>query len=86
MLKMIYVTMTDKFLSGWGIAKNQIAKLVIVCETWEQAEIVAENAKNRSDMKSINFSTEKPYYNQNKYQVEYHDINSYPRWFEKDYF
>ena len=31
----IYVSMTDKFLSGWGLANNKIDKLVIVCENFE---------------------------------------------------
>ena len=81
----IYVTMTDKFLSGWGQAKGKINKLVIDCDTWEEAEIVAENAENRSDMKYINITTNKPYYG-NRYYVSRHDKTDYSSWFEKGYF
>lgn len=36
----IYVSMTDKFLSGWGLASHKIDKLVIICDDFEQAETI----------------------------------------------
>lgn len=60
-----YVTMTDKFMSGWGLAKNKTNKLIIVCETWEQAETIERNAKKRSEMKYINICVNKPRYGDN---------------------
>ena len=47
---MFYVTMTDKFMSGWGMAQGKINKLVLECETYEDAETVYNNACNRSEM------------------------------------
>ena len=61
----LYVTMTDKFLSGWGMAKGKINKLIIECDTWEQAETIERNAHNRSEMEDINIETVKPYYKEN---------------------
>ena len=61
----LYVTMTDKFLSGWGMAKGKINKLIIECDTWEQAETIERNAHNRSEMKYVNIRTTKPYYKEN---------------------
>lgn len=55
-----YVTMTDRFLSGWGEAEGRLAKYVAVCETWEEAEIVAANARARGDQKHINIRSAKP--------------------------
>ena len=79
--KKYYVTMTDKFMSGWGKAKGKINKLVIECASFEEAEIVAENAANREEMKYINITDRKPYYNSRQYYVSYHSKPEYARWF-----
>lgn len=61
----IYVTMTDKFMSGWGMAANKTNKLIIVCDNWQQAEIIERNAQKRSEMKYINICMKKPRYGKN---------------------
>lgn len=66
---MFYVTMSDKFLSGWGKAEGRIAKFVVECKTYEQAETIEQNAKKREEMKYINITTKKPYYNTNRYII-----------------
>jgi hypothetical protein len=60
-----YVTMTDKFMSGWGMAKDKTNKLIIICQTIEQAEQIERAAKSRSEMRYINIRTTKPYYGKN---------------------
>ena len=87
--KKYYVTMTDKFMSGWGMAKNKINKLVIVCNTYEEAKVVAENARNRSEMKYINITDKKPYYSSDRYYVSMHGKgckDEYESWFVQGYF
>ena len=65
---MVYVTMTDKFMSGWGMAKGKTNKLVIECENRLQAEKIADYANNeRDEMKYINITYNKPRYNSSKY-------------------
>lgn len=79
-----WVTMTDKFMSGWGMADGKINKLIFECDSLEQAEIVEENAAKRSDMKNINICRNKPSYNSQKYYAEYKtndERNS--KWYEK---
>ena len=44
----IYVTMTDKFMSGWGNATNKTNKFIVVCDTWKDAETIKRNAQKRS--------------------------------------
>lgn len=83
---MLYVTMTDKFMSGWGMAKDKINKLIFECETLEEANIVAENARSRSDMKNINICSKKPYYSPKKYFVQIKTKEEYPLWYKKGYF
>ena len=65
----LYVTMTDKFMSGWGEAEGKINKYVIECESHQQAQICAKNACLRSEMKYINIVSKKPYYKQSRYLV-----------------
>ena len=77
-----YVTMTDKFLSGWGKAENKINKLILVCDNHLEAFTVYNNATNRKDMIYINIHDKKPYYNSKRYYVSWHDKNDYPEWYE----
>ena len=81
-----YVTMTDKFMSGWGCAEGKINKLIFVCEDRNQAEIVADNARRRGDQKYINITTTKPYYNPNRYLAQVKTIEDYPSWYQVRYF
>ena len=83
---MYYVTMTDKFLSGWGKAENKIAKFINICNNYEEALIVFNNAKDRGDQKHINICTKKPYYNKKYYYIEYKTKKDTPNWYIKDYF
>ncbi|HAE43009.1 MAG TPA: hypothetical protein DCG34_08860 [Clostridiales bacterium] len=78
--------MTDKVLSGWGLAKDKINKLIFECETFEEAKIVAENAENRSDMKNINIASKKPYYSKTRHYVQIKTKEDYPSWYEAGYF
>ena len=71
----IYVTMTDRFLSGWGLANGRISKFVVICDSFEQAETVKKNAMLREDMKNVNICVNKPRYNLNKYHVSYKNYN-----------
>jgi hypothetical protein len=63
--KKFYVTMTDKFMSGWGEATNKTNKFIIICDSLEQAEKIERNAKKRSEMKYINICINKPRYGAN---------------------
>lgn len=74
---MYWVSMTDKFMSGWGEAHNKVNKLVIECQTWEQAQIVERNAKRRHEMKYVNICINKPYYDERCYYVNYHGQGDY---------
>ena len=82
---MYWVTMTDNFMSGWGMAEGKINKLVIECETLNEAEIVAENARNRSEMEYVNITTNKPYYNDDKYFTSWKTREDMPRWFKRSF-
>ena len=61
----IYVTMTDKFMSGWGMAERKTNKFIVVCDSWKDAETIERNAKKRSEMKYINICMKKPRYGKN---------------------
>lgn len=79
--------MTDTFMSGWGQAGGKTNKLVIVCNNWDEAEIVANNAKARTDTKYVSICINKPrYYPKDKYLVQFKTEDDYPYWFKPDYF
>jgi hypothetical protein len=78
----VYVTMTDRFMSGWGCAANKTNKLVIACDTMQEAETVARNAETRSEMRYINICMNRPRYDSKRYTVSEHDKTDYPGWFE----
>jgi hypothetical protein len=59
---MYYVTMTDRFMSGWGDARGKINKLVIECDTYAQAGQIERAARQRSEMRRINIRATRPYY------------------------
>jgi len=64
-----YVTMTDKFMSGWGKAEGKINKYVIRCSTFEDARLIEINAHRRREMKHINVTNKMPYYSPTRYYV-----------------
>ena len=90
-----YVTMTDRFMSNWGHAKNKKNKLIFVCDNYEEAEIVEINARNRTDMQYIHICTRKPDYwreslkpdyTTKDYYVQIKTRNDYPGWYKPGYF
>ena len=83
---MFYVTMTDKALSGWGLAQGKINKLIFECDTYAEAETVYNNAVNRGDQKYINICSKRPYYNNNRYYVQIKNKTIYPCWYKPNYF
>ena len=80
--KQWYVTMTDKFMSGWGPARSKINKLVFICDSYDQACIVAANAEKRGVQKNINTTNRKPYYNQHTHYTQYKTVAEYPKWYD----
>lgn len=83
---MYFVTMTDKHLSGWGMAKGKINKLVFECETFEEAEIVEGNAEKQGSMKNINICTKRPYYSPTRYYPQTKTKAEYPSWYNRGHF
>lgn len=71
----IYVSMTDKFMSGWGMAKNKTNKFIIICDNLEQAETIERNARKRTEMKHINICFNKPRYSQSRYELSFKNFD-----------
>lgn len=66
---MLYVTMTDKFLSGWGLAEGKTSKFVIECETYAQAQEVAASAKKDKYLTRVNICSNRPKYPSSRYHT-----------------
>ena len=91
---MYYVTMTDRFMSGWGRAPRT-NKLIFLCDDMTEAQTVEENARNRSDQKYINICGSRPKhyrstmgsnYELNGAFVQIKTKADYPTWYEKGAF
>ena len=68
----VFVTMTDKFLSGWGCAENKIAKRVVICPNRQKAELIKDRLFNpKHMMKNVNVVYNLPNYSANKYTTSY---------------
>ena len=76
-----YVTMTDGFMSNWGRAENIVSKYVVKCETLEEARIVEQNAKNRSDMHNVRIRVTFPNYDPDTHKTDFTDKENSPRFF-----
>lgn len=72
---MYYVTATDKFMSGWGLAENKINKVVVICSSLKEAREVQQALDTRKEMKYVNIRASKPYYN-NNYLISWYKYNS----------
>jgi hypothetical protein len=55
-----YVMCNDKFMSGWGEAKNARNTIILPCQSYEQAEIVERNAQDRPEQKNVRIVSNKP--------------------------
>ena len=55
-----FVTMIDKFMSGWGKAYTKDNKLIVACYSMKEAESIKDNASKRPEMKYINICVNKP--------------------------
>lgn len=78
-----WVSMTDKFMSGWGMATNKTNKLVIACDTYEQAETIERNARKRREMKYVNLCIRKPRYGNHVLVSEKHFSDMGGPWLDK---
>ena len=59
----------------WGLAKGKINKYIVECNSYEQAKIIENNARKRSEMKYINICINKPCYNKQKYLPTFRKFN-----------
>lgn len=80
---MRYVTATDRFLTGWGCADGKIAKRIIICDNYRQAQRIADAFVNEGKQFGyVNITDKAPNYNESKYVSSwstYEDFNN-PCW------
>lgn len=69
---MFYVHMIDNFMSGWGNASGKVNILCIKCDTQDDAELIAMNARKRPEMDHVGITRQFPSsYNSAAYYVSY---------------
>ena len=57
---MFYVSMTDKFMSGWGASSGKNNKYIVECETLAEAETIEKAARQRPEMRRISVHARMP--------------------------
>lgn len=80
--EMVLVTAVDKMLSGWGRAEGKIAKRIVICENWTQADRVAKNMRNHGFI-YVNERSARiglPYYAPSRYVVSVDHAKDCPLW------
>lgn len=76
-----YVCTNDRFMSNWGPASGKTNTLIFCCASYEEAEIVAQNARARKDQKNVRICSGKPKLRAGVlYQVKTRE--EYPRWYK----
>lgn len=65
-----WVSMHDKFFSGWGHARDKISIFMVKCKTLEQAEQVEKFAETEACMKRVRIHQCKPYFSKKRYHVQ----------------
>lgn len=78
--EMVFVTFTDKILSGWGRAEDKVSKRVIICDTFRQAKRLEDAFKcapKSCGFRYVNIHTKFPYYNPAKVRIS---IDLYEDW------
>ena len=56
----LYVLCNDKFMSGWGKAKKMVNVCVVPCDSFEEANKVANYINSRSEQNNIRIVADKP--------------------------
>ena len=56
----VYVTMTDRFMGGWGPALRRTNRHIILCDDWTTGGLVAEAAQTRPEMSRVSISADRP--------------------------
>src|SRR6056297_474187 len=81
-----YVTTTDAFMSGWGMARGKTNKLIFPCDSLDEAQTVERNAKNRTDQKYVNITGSWPRYSGSRYYIQVKTKEDYTNWYKEGYF
>ena len=57
---LFYVLANDSFMSGWGPASGKTNTVVLPCDSRLDAEVVMQNAEDRSEMHHVRIVDNKP--------------------------
>lgn len=81
-----YVLSNDTFMSGWGCASGKINTLILPCDSWEEANTVATNAKTRKEQKYVRIVDKKPRLRHATHVYSVHTREEYWGWYTPGWF
>lgn len=79
-----YVHATDKFLSGWGHAKDKTNIIIIKCDDEKEVQTVLQTIEERPEIirPVVSDTKNKKYYNNPNYYVQEKCKYEMPLWFK----
>jgi hypothetical protein len=81
-----YVVSTDRFMSGWGKAKDMKNKLIFPTNSLDEAKNIEDYAKNhRTDQTRVDIVSKKPKYDKRTNYIQLkmkHGNDNYSNWYK----
>lgn len=65
----MYVSMIDKFMSGWGPCEGKENVFLVECDTDDQADAIVAAGVRREEMRKVRVHQSKPHYSSSQYLV-----------------
>lgn len=75
----VFVTATDKSMSGWGIADHKTSKIIVVCDNMADAYTVRDKMESKDELKYVNITTSLPRYSSTRYTSTFYLFEDSPR-------
>ena len=77
-----WVTMTDNYRIALGQDENKINKIVMECDSFNEALKVRDNISDNSQLKRINIRSTLPHYSKRTHNTIYKTKEDYPEWYK----
>jgi hypothetical protein len=81
-----YVTMTEIYYSRSKQSKGKIAKFIFICDFYNEAEVVADNARQIGTMDAVSICTTRPHYTRYNHCIAFANKQTSPNWYIPGYF
>lgn len=75
----VFVTATDRLMSGWGRAEHKTSKIIVVCNNMADAYTARDKMESKPELKYVNITTSLPKYPSTRYTSSFYLFEDSPR-------